>query len=113
MELDHLLPQNLDSREGSKSWRTGKQTLIPGKESLIENVGVWSRDMIAGLCLSNGSCLGGQIQKGIPAGKEQHVLKLRGMKCHREGQVLRFKWLEIREGDRRRCWPKKEEMREK
>ena len=61
---------------------------MPGKESLIENLGVWSRDMIAGLCLSNGSCLGGQVQKGVPAGKEQHVLKLRGMKCHRQGQVL-------------------------
>ena len=62
--------------------------MTPGKESLIENLGVWRRDMIAGLCLSNGSFLGGQVQKGVLAGKEQHVLKLRGMKCHREGQGL-------------------------
>lgn len=49
--------------------------------------------MIAGLCLSNGSFLDGQVQKGALAGKEQHVLKL-----------------EIRDGDRR-CWLKKEDQK--
>ena len=29
-----------------------------------------------------------KFRKGVPAGREQHVQRLRGMKCHKEGQVL-------------------------